>query len=109
MAPHAKEPPMIPFTTKRLATLALLASSTTAVGCGSGSDTHASSGTSGGHGPPGDGALALPQFVHGAARVDTAAFPSIPIVVTAEGEAPASVTVTVDGAAVDTVKEGERF
>jgi len=42
--------------------------------------------------------LSLPQFVHGAARVDTAAFPKISLVVAASGPAPASVQVSVDGA-----------
>jgi hypothetical protein len=43
--------------------------------------------------------LALPQFVHGAARVDTTAFPTIPIVVTATGAAPTTVQIAIDTAA----------
>lgn len=40
--------------------------------------------------------LSLPQFVHGAARVDRTAFPSIPVVVATSGVTPASVSITVD-------------
>lgn len=42
--------------------------------------------------------LSLPQFVHGAARVDTTAFAKIPLAVAVSGAHPASVKVTVDTA-----------
>lgn len=47
-------------------------------------------------------ALALPQFVHGAAYVDTLAFQTIPIVVVASGAVPSTVQIAVDGAAAVT-------
>jgi hypothetical protein len=89
----------------------------TAVACGSGSkngsgpvdgggasdasDAGLHDGSSGGPEASPDGTsattLSFPQLVQGVARVDTAAFPSIPLVVAASGPAPASVTVSVDG------------
>src|SRR5579884_4035330 len=52
----------------------------------------------GGDAAAGPTALSFPQLVHGAARVDRTAFPTIPLVVTATGGAPAAVHVTIDGA-----------
>jgi hypothetical protein len=52
----------------------------------------------GGEAGPGTTTLSLPQLVHGVARVDTTAFPKIPLVVATSGTSPAAVTVTLDGA-----------
>ncbi|HEX8791301.1 MAG TPA: hypothetical protein VF765_10165 [Polyangiaceae bacterium] len=49
-------------------------------------------------GEAGTATLSLPQFVHGAARVDTTAFAKIPLVVAVSGAQPSSVTITVDTA-----------
>jgi hypothetical protein len=43
--------------------------------------------------------LRLPQFVHGAARVDTLAFATVPLVVEVNGATPDAVTLAFDGAA----------
>ncbi len=55
-------------------------------------------GDAGGGGEAGGTTLSFPQLVHGVARVDTAAFQTIPLVVATSGATPATVSVTLDGA-----------
>src|SRR4051794_31035908 len=78
--------------------------------CGSTDPTGVSGSTtgSGGHGA-GAAGLSLPQFVHGAARVDTSAFPQIPVVIAVSGATPDSVVLTVDGAPTTAALDGDRF
>ncbi len=54
-------------------------------------------------------AVALPQFVHGAARVDTAAFAKIPIVVELKGVNADAVDVRVDDKPTAATSDGARF
>ena len=61
-------------------------------------DTGGSDAAGGGDGGSGSSALSFPQLVHGVARVDTKAFPKIPLVVATTGATPAVVKVTLDGA-----------
>lgn len=71
--------------------------------------TTTGSGGMGGCSPEGAGpttTLSLPQFVHGAAYVDTLGFPQIPIVVGVGGSPPAGVDVNVDGTTVHAVADG---
>src|SRR5438552_16499643 len=93
--------------------------------CGSGDDEAVASasgpasssatgmGGSGGSGGSGTGggptALSLPQFVHGAAYVDTLGFTSIPVVVGVSGSLPDGVDVSVDGAVTAAQLDGDRF
>src|SRR5438067_1747800 len=105
----AKEPSMT-SSLSRLARAACCVSLAVAAACGSTNPTGvtgASSG-SGGHGA-GAAALALPQFVHGAARVDTSAFAQIPVVIAVSSAMPDTVELTVDGAPTAAVKDGDRF
>jgi hypothetical protein len=54
--------------------------------------------------------LSLPQFVHGAARVNTAAFAQIPLVIGVAGAMPDAVSVAFDGQAPSAaVADGTRF
>lgn len=53
--------------------------------------------------------LSLPQFVHGAAYADARLSASIPVVIAVTGAQPDSVDVTVDGAAVGTEQDADRF
>ncbi|HVY46823.1 MAG TPA: hypothetical protein VHB21_13140, partial [Minicystis sp.] len=83
------------------------------VACGGGGE-HASASASGSTGAGGAGGarattLSLPQFVHGAARVDAAFAGTIPIVVAATGATPDAVDVTVGDANAEAVKDGDRF
>jgi hypothetical protein len=81
-----------------------------AAACGSsGNPTQTGGTTSGSGGSPGTTTLSLPQFVHGAARVDSAAFTQIPIVIGVSGAVPDAVDVTVDGAAASAALDGDRF
>jgi hypothetical protein len=94
-------------------------SSTTAGPSGTGQGGSAQGGAgghaggTGGHAGGAGGAattLSFPQLVHGAARVDTAAFASIPLVVGVTGATPDGVNVAVDGAmATPAVADGEQF
>lgn len=63
-------------------------------------------GDAGGGGPDGGGGggdggaalgVSLPQFVHGAARVDTTAFPSIPVVIHVTGGTATGAQLKIDG------------
>lgn len=69
------------------------------------------SGSSGSSTSSGSGAtaLSLPQFVRGSAYVDKALSPIIPVVVTATGDAPDAVEVSVDGVASVAEPDGDRF
>ena len=62
-----------------------------------GGDTGADAGA-GGEAGSGSTTLSFPQLVHGVGRVDTTAFPKIPLVVATTGATPAAVTVTLDAA-----------
>jgi hypothetical protein len=105
---------------RRAAPLACLVAAIAAgSSCGSSAPTE-TTGTSttaeGGAGPGGGGAggfatasLSLPQLVRGAARVDTDAFPTIPLVVAVSGAMPEAVEVSVDGATIAAEKEADRF
>src|SRR5437667_12699431 len=54
--------------------------------------------------------IVLPQFIHGAARVNTVSFGSIPIVVQITGEIPDTVEVALDGASPSSaIAEAGRF
>jgi hypothetical protein len=77
--------------------------------CGSNEPAQTSTTSSGTGGQPAAVKLSLPQFVRGAARVDTAAFPSILLVIAAEGASPDLVTVTIGGATFPAVADGGRF
>lgn len=79
---------------------------TTASG-GSGGET--GRGGDGGHGGSAAATLSFPQLVHGAVRVDTDAFATIPIIVTAGGALPDAIELRVDDVAVPAEKEADRF
>jgi hypothetical protein len=83
-------------------------SSTTSGSGGGGATTSGTTG-GGGHGGSGATSLSLPQLVHGAARVDTAAFLQIPVVVGVSGATPDAVTVSVDGNATPAQADGGNF
>jgi hypothetical protein len=93
------------------------AASGTSTGTATSSASSSSAGGSGGsggstgHGGGSSTALSLPQFVHGAARVDVEAFPQIPLVVGVSGAMPDSVDVKVDGASIPmpAQKDVDRF
>src|SRR5262249_5982369 len=86
-----------------------------AIGCASGSPSNGDSGStsgsggSGGNGGTGKTTLSLPQFVHGAARVDTAAYVNIPLVVETAGTKPDDVEVSIGSATTKATADGDRF
>jgi hypothetical protein len=80
------------------------ASSTTGSG-----GAHGGAGGTAGAGGAGSATLSLPQFVHGAAYVDTQMFTSIPVVVAVSGDVPAGVDVSIDGTVTPAVQEGDHF
>jgi hypothetical protein len=71
---------------------------------GSGSTSSDSSSSTGGGSTP----LALPQFVHDAARIDSALNPSAPIVISSSGS-PETVEVDVDGTITEAALDGVRY
>jgi hypothetical protein len=76
----------------------------------SGSISSGSSSSSSGAGGGAPSPLTLPQFVHGAAYVDTIQYPaSVPLVIAYTGATPDSVDVTVDGVAVTATPDTGRF
>jgi hypothetical protein len=109
--------------------LALFGVSAMLAACGSPNDTSATHGAGSGGSPAGgsggsgatsgsggSGAtgaaptLSLPQFVHGAAYVDTTLFPTVPIVISASGEVLLdSVSITVNDQPTKATKDGDRF
>jgi hypothetical protein len=92
--------------------------SSAATGTGTMTGTGGSTGTGGtastggagtGGGTSGPTMLTLPQFVHGAAYVDTLLFPTIPVVVAFTGTAPASLEVSIDGTVTAAMPDNGRF